>query len=288
MSAEFIHMEQHRDRPGAPAPNGRVVLSDLRRGDTPIVSCATSIKFVLEGEERYEMDDSAIVLRSGQFAVVRPFVSMRCTLPRPSLGLCIYFPTAEPVASIEGEDFLGPAQVFSAAGTRLGSLLEAVGRRLYHQPHSGAGEAGTIVGGAQVELDRLALDASARAERLSVSKTSTRRELFRRADFARAYLHQNRDRAVTLQELGEAAGISPFHLARAFQALYGAPPMTYHTRLRLEAGAALLADGLTAGEAAVRLGYSEPSAFSRAFKRLFGEAPGAYAANSARSVKGAV
>jgi AraC-like DNA-binding protein len=65
--------------------------------------------------------------------------------------------------------------------------------------------------------------------------------------------------------------------AAKFSSLVGAPPLTYLTRWRLWHASRLLAEGnLSVGETALRVGYDSEPAFSKAFKRHFGEPPLAY------------
>lgn len=57
--------------------------------------------------------------------------------------------------------------------------------------------------------------------------------------------------------------------------------MSYVTRTRLATAARLLRTDATIVEIAHRCGYASESSFSRAFKRAFGLAPGAYRAQPA-------
>src|SRR5262250_2250654 len=60
--------------------------------------------------------------------------------------------------------------------------------------------------------------------------------------------------------------------AAKFSSLVGAPPLTYLTRWRLWQASRLLAEGnLSVGETALRVGYESEAAFSKAFKRHFGQ-----------------
>jgi AraC-like DNA-binding protein len=59
--------------------------------------------------------------------------------------------------------------------------------------------------------------------------------------------------------------------------LVGEPPLTYLTRWRMWQASRLLAEGnLSVGETALRVGYESEAAFSKAFKRHFGQSPLAY------------
>ena len=64
--------------------------------------------------------------------------------------------------------------------------------------------------------------------------------------------------------------------AARFTELVGEPVMTYVARWRMRvAVSALREERVTVGELADRLGYRSEAAFSRAFKRVVGVAPGA-------------
>jgi transcriptional regulator GlxA family with amidase domain len=81
----------------------------------------------------------------------------------------------------------------------------------------------------------------------------------------------------TVRELAAKVGVSRAVFARRFVRALGEPPQRWLTRLRLERAAALLEqsdDALAA--VAVRVGYDSEFAFSRAFRRQFGVAPGVY------------
>lgn len=81
----------------------------------------------------------------------------------------------------------------------------------------------------------------------------------------------------TVESLAKAAGLSRAAFARRFQAELGVPPRRFLADRRMELASRLLAEGdeSLAGVAA-QIGYESEFAFSRAFKRHHGEAPGAF------------
>jgi AraC-like DNA-binding protein/mannose-6-phosphate isomerase-like protein (cupin superfamily) len=81
----------------------------------------------------------------------------------------------------------------------------------------------------------------------------------------------------SLDRLAKHVGLSRTALAVRFRDRVGMPPMRYLTKLRLSQAAAYLATGhLSIQEIAVLAGYRNDAALSKAFKREFGQAPGAY------------
>ena len=61
---------------------------------------------------------------------------------------------------------------------------------------------------------------------------------------ARAYLDARRGERTTLEELGRAVGMSPFHLQRSFKRTLGLSPKDYQQALRLEDTKRALADAI--------------------------------------------
>ena len=100
---------------------------------------------------------------------------------------------------------------------------------------------------------------------------------------ARDLLHESPGRAVSLDELAAAAGLSKFHLLRAFTKRFGLPPHTYHTQLRIATARTLLADGVPISRVALEAGFADQSHLTRHFARNVGVTPGAYV----RSTRGA-
>jgi AraC-like DNA-binding protein len=91
-----------------------------------------------------------------------------------------------------------------------------------------------------------------------------------------AEVHRDPARPWTVASMADAAAMSRSAFAARFTELVGEPAMQYVTRWRMHTAYTLLADGgATVGELAGRLGYQSEAAFSRAFKRVVGLAPGA-------------
>jgi AraC-like DNA-binding protein len=92
-----------------------------------------------------------------------------------------------------------------------------------------------------------------------------------------ALLREKLTEPPTLEEIGRAAGCSPFHLSRTFSAATGMTIPQYTRQLRLERAAELLKSGkFNVTEAALEVGYSSLSHFSQAFHEAFGCCPGLY------------
>jgi len=94
---------------------------------------------------------------------------------------------------------------------------------------------------------------------------------------ALALLHARPGHSWTLAELAQAVAGSRSRLAERFTDLLGYPPMQYLTQWRMQVAANLLnRSGAKIAAIAAEVGYESEAAFSRAFKKATGRAPGSW------------
>jgi AraC-like DNA-binding protein len=90
---------------------------------------------------------------------------------------------------------------------------------------------------------------------------------------ALAALHGEPREPWTVERLARLAGVSRSIMAERFTGMVGQPPMQYLALWRMQLAAGLLLDGGRVAEVADAVGYESEAAFSRAFKKLVGQAP---------------
>lgn len=89
-------------------------------------------------------------------------------------------------------------------------------------------------------------------------------------------LHEDIARTWTLTNLAEAAAMSRSHFAERFRKLVGEPPMVYLARWRMIRARELLTESRRPiVDISAAVGYRSEFAFSKAFKKIVGETPGA-------------
>ncbi|MDQ8201740.1 AraC family transcriptional regulator [Pelagicoccus sp. SDUM812003] len=97
-------------------------------------------------------------------------------------------------------------------------------------------------------------------------------------------IHRRPNAMWSLGELASEAGMSRSAFAARFQELIGEPPMRYLRDWRMQMALERLSTGKeTIAQLAEDFGYESEAAFSRAFKRVIGSAPGAFRKRSVRS-----
>lgn len=279
MSAILVRMDAHVAVPGPPVADGKLVVSKLGSGESPILCALTSIKLVLEGEEIHEVDGRPHVVGPGQMLIVDRGAEYRAKLRRnvTTRGFCLYLPgQLSDVAGDVEAPLLGRALVLSTEASQLGALLRRHATRFHR--HLNPNAVDPVMNEVRSALNDALVASAHSMARIDAKKASTRQEIMNRLEIARAHLHGHLDRHVPLPELASVAGLSGFHLVRYFSAAFGLPPARYHRKLRLENAARLLGSpSISATEAADRAGYGDLSAFTHAFTRQFGMSPRAYA-----------
>src|SRR4051812_5055335 len=78
---------------------------------------------------------------------------------------------------------------------------------------------------------------------------------------ARHYLEERRGERVTLAELAQAVGASPFHLQRRFKQAFGVSPRDYQHAHRVECVKSSLRNGNGVTHAVFEAGYGSVSRF---------------------------
>ncbi len=96
---------------------------------------------------------------------------------------------------------------------------------------------------------------------------------------ALALIHAQPGHDWTVASLASAVSMSRSAFATRFTASVGEPPLAYLTRWRLLRAAGAMRDGermVSLAEIAADAGYESEAAFNKAFKRMFGQPPGAF------------
>lgn len=104
-------------------------------------------------------------------------------------------------------------------------------------------------------------------------------------DRGRLYIRDAYLRPLTLVEIAEEAGVSPFHFSRQFTARFGVGPMSYLRALRLAHAAHRLNERPRPNLAhlAFDCGFDSQEGFTRAFASVYGAPPGRFFRNQQQS-----
>ncbi|HUT32553.1 MAG TPA: AraC family transcriptional regulator [Planctomycetota bacterium] len=150
--------------------------------------------------------------------------------------------------------------------TRAGAM-ESLFQRMLEEAERGGPEAGRICGClGEALLLRAAHDSHEQS-----GPRSRREEQFLRI---RRYVLDRLAQPLTVSRVAREVGISRVYLHRLFREFEGESPQTWIQRHRMSLAAELLqSGGQTVQEVAYTLGWADPYAFSRSFKRVTGVPP---------------
>lgn len=95
-------------------------------------------------------------------------------------------------------------------------------------------------------------------------------------DRALARIREHFRDGISLRDLADEAGVSPFQLIRQFRHHTGMPPHAHLVRVRLHQAIARLRAGVPLADAAADAGFFDQPAMTRAFRRAYGITPGQY------------
>ena len=237
-----------------------------------------SIKAVFRGSETYFFDSRRVRVAPGEMLIVAPETIYASSIDTPieTDSFSVFIP-----ANLLGGEGSGQIGRFLDRGLEAVNLGGQV--RLYQSlKNLSAALAGDdemareegfacLLGELGGSCDALGKS----CETIDARTPGRRAELLRRALRAKALIDADPCRTLSLAELSAEACLSPYHLLRVFKAAFRQTPAQYMTAQRMEYAGELLSSKKEQTVAAVAkdCGYSDASAFARAFRRHWGYPP---------------
>lgn len=115
------------------------------------------------------------------------------------------------------------------------------------------------------------------AAKLPATHTTTRKELYRRLHIGRDFMCDNLQASLSLEQIAQAAALSPYHFLRSFKQLFGQTPHAYLTAQRIKKAKYLLAQtDLPVTDICLTVGFQSLGSFSTLFQRHSGQSPRQY------------
>jgi len=98
--------------------------------------------------------------------------------------------------------------------------------------------------------------------------------IYKRIEKTTAYLYENFDKEIRMEDLAGMCGVSKEYFIRAFKDYTGTPPCRFIINLRMnKAKEALMTENRKVSEVAALVGYKDEFYFSRLFKKTVGVSP---------------
>lgn len=248
-----------------------------------------SLKYVLSGTERYQVDGEKHDLKEGHFLLVNKGQRIRCNIDSSKKveGLCIYIDddlvrkrfseidkTEEEL--LETIDHIDGLPVFRsliyAEGSRkIGKSLGIIASTIDDYDDWGTGAFFYEIA---EELVRHHLGEEEYVKRIKSVKQSTREEIHRRLTSVVNFIHASFQQDLSIATMAEIAAMSEFHFLRSFKSSLNTTPHKYVMHLRMQYTSELLSNThMSIADICYSVGFHDPSSFTRLFKRYFGVTP---------------
>jgi AraC-like DNA-binding protein len=228
-------------------------------------------KHVLLGEEMYHYDpahyliftvDLPVVFQVEEASNERPYFGLRLNLD-PSLVASVLMESG--VETKKGDASVKAIDVSPIDAGMLDSVVRLV--RLLDAPGESKFLASLTI--REIIYRLLAGGQGARLGHLMASAGDTRR-----ITRAIGHLRDHFDEPVQMEEIARELGMSVSGFHHHFKSVTAMSPLQFQKQIRLqEARRLMLGEDLDAASAAARVGYEDPSYFSREYKKQFGAPP---------------
>jgi AraC-like DNA-binding protein len=187
------------------------------------------------------------------------------------------------------ERFFSRAQLLTMSAGLKSVVGEAASHAARIEASSGGGDAARIASGDHAEVHsapgarrahRLAWDTAARfaailGDAIGIDAPASRFDCARIDEWLRAHLSE----PLRVTDLAAHCGLGERRFHQLFDEAFGTTPHRYLQRLRLDTAMMLLSDSRRAlTDVALTVGFADQSAFTHAFTRRFGFAPGQWRA----------
>jgi len=252
-----------------------------------------SIKFVLEGNEKYRVNGTTFKLSNREYLLVNQYSRGDVNIEslRPVKGLCIdidpqiiqnilasyqnsdaYFDAGAMEEFFEGDGFL--ENKYEAPDTLLGKSLMQISQMILDRPHNQF-EFGTdffyMLAGRIIEDHRSIFQG---LYKIRSVKLETRKDLLRKLMHAKKYIDVNFSKNLNVSEIAKAARLSEYHFYRLFREAFSLSPQQYIIRKRLSVAYDILKyEKRSVSETAIMTGFGDIHSFSKSFRKYFGFSP---------------
>lgn len=295
-SASFSYIDETHQPSVFPDNENKIIYSRLKKIEHKATNKGVSVKFVLRGEEHYQINHQPYRVRAGEYLLVNDRRQVNCNISDDESveGLCIYMrpdylravyrdmvrrdivPVSIPLFDTSGKMEICE-QIYKARNNELGQYLMEVSERVRRSPNRPLPDLKDIIKNIAEKLIVSQLRVFEQLHRLSSTKLSTKKELYRRLCMARAYIHANLNDPLDLDTLSQVACLSKYHFIRLFKEVFGQTPRQYLIAQRLDAASSLLVNSSKSfHEICLEVGLKDSSSFGRLFKRNFGATPHLY------------
>lgn len=276
-----------------PKQSSLVNYSCFKELETDMLFRSFSIKYVIEGCEKYRIYGNQFKIQTGEYLLANNFSGGHLIIDNPTMvkGMCIDIAPSiltEVVNGIKRPDVTEcnsdveryfttsffPENKYNAKLNTLGKRLEQISDELasnteYHYQFTNEFFYDLA--------EKLVVDQYSNIndfKAIPSVKLATKKDLFRKILLGKNFIDAYFNRIKNVEEVALECSMSEYHFFRLFRHVYQISPYQYILKKKLELAHHLLKDKtLTISEVALLSGFNDLPTFSKSFKKHFGFTP---------------
>ncbi len=272
---------------------GVVVYSMLKEFEHNIKAANFSIRYVIDGCEKYTLREEDYHVKSGEYLLGNQFSNGKIEINSKEFvkGICIgvmpeilsevvasYIKPDTAICDIELDTFFTTTSFlenkYSAASTALGKFLGQLNTVISNDPFFEYDFGKEFYFSLSEKIVQDHIPIFKQLQSIKSIKETTKKELFKRISRGKEFVDSCFTSGIDIQRIASEAQVSQYHFFRLFKTIYGVSPYQYILSKRLELGHRLLLEQQNGiSDIADLVGFSDIFSFSKAFKKHFGVAP---------------
>ncbi|HEX2627956.1 MAG TPA: AraC family transcriptional regulator [Chitinophagaceae bacterium] len=252
--------------------------SDNYRDTTNYTHSLLTLKFIMRGEQQFQLDDQRLRVRPNCFLLINPGSTIR-RLSQPGndhSSIDILFPAVLLRGLLKQPSIAFPYlpgslyEMTPLATVALHPFVQEVEMKDDEQVYK------AYLGISEVLLYYQQLNAS-RVHTIKASRLETKEDLFARLQQAKAYILSKFETIVSIAEIAKACSLSQSLLTKHYAMVFGVSPKQDIIQLKLDYSKQLLqTTNMQVLDIVTQVGFINPSSFIRLFRSLTGMTPGNY------------
>ena len=253
-----------------------------------------SIKYVVEGEESYKINENTYKVQGKQYMLANHFFKGFVEIKKPSKGICIdldfkvisevlsflhynhpQFSSSALETFFNSPNFLD--NKYNAHQTVLGNYLIELDKKFHEFSREQIHISKDLYYTVAEKLIEDHLSIYQKIQNIDAVKISTKNELYKKIQSAKQHIDEEFKSNLDMESLARKCYISEYHFFRMFKKVMEISPYQYLLQRRLKyAEEEIQSDQKNISEIALDAGFSDLFTFSKSFKKNFGISPRAY------------
>ncbi|OJU72585.1 MAG: hypothetical protein BGO09_08755 [Bacteroidetes bacterium 47-18] len=268
-------------------------LSTLRQFEESFDFRSFSVKYVVDGCEKYTVNDNRYRVEKGEYIVANAQYEGHVEVDSkyPVIGLCIDiepeiiseiaalhirpdtpFPDAGLAFFFHTDNFLD--NKYKDADTHLGKVLKELGAKLLSAEDTPTVLSKELFYTLAENLVQDHISIFRQLNNVDKVKSSTRKDLYRRVLAGKAFLDNHFTEPISIGTVAKEAAISEYYFFRLFKTIYHITPYNYLVNKRMELAVSLICKHrMSVTDVAFNCGFPDIHTFSKVFKKTYGCAP---------------